>query len=152
MLNVQKLDAEREHAIKDEMEMIGRDAEQIRNFYGTTAQVRKDYTIQMAHAEAERIKIVREAQARGLLAIRKAEADGFALIGNALANCKYPELVVKLAGLTALEDVAQSLGNGRATKIFLPHNLGDLFSLVAGWKEILDKPGGDASAPPTKEE
>ena len=75
------------------------------------------------------------AEAQGLLAIRKAEAEGFKLIGDALAHCHNPDLLVKLAGLVALQDVAQALGDGKATKILLPQNIGDLFSLVGGWKE-----------------
>ena len=142
MLNLQNLDKESQYSLKDEKELINHDPEQLRLFYSLTGPARKDYAIQMAEAEAERIRIIRQAQADGLLAIRRAEAEGFKQIGDALAQCKYPQLVVKLAGLVALEDVAQSLGNGKATKIFLPQNLGDIFSLVTGWKEILDKPQG----------
>ena len=98
-------------------------------------------------AEAERIRIVRQAQADGILAIRKAEAEGFKLIGEALAQCENEEQVVKLAGLVALQDVAQSLGDGKATKLFLPQNMGDIFSLVAGWKETLEPAAGNAMAP-----
>ena len=144
MLSLQNLDKTSEYAErKDERELlnIGNiDAEKVRNFYSLTGEARKDYIIQMAEAEAERIKILRKAQAEGLLAVRRAEADGFKLVGEALAQCKYPQLVAKLAGLVALQDVAQSLGDGQATKIFLPQNLGDIFSLVAGWKEIMEKP------------
>jgi hypothetical protein len=159
MLSLQNLDKKSKFAeIKDEQELlnIGRtddtgtiNAEKVRNFYSLTGPARKDYIIQMAEAEAERIKILRQAQAEGFLAIRRAEADGFKLIGEALAQCKCPQLVVKLAGLDALQDVAQSLGDGQATKIFLPQNLGDIFSLVAGWKEILEKPQTGSATTPT---
>jgi len=156
MLSLQNLDRKSKFAeTKDEQELlnIGKidstgtiDADKVRNFYSLTGPARKDYIIQMAEAEAERIKILRQAQAEGLLAIRRAEADGFKLVGEALAQCKCPQLVVKLAGLVALQDVAQSLGDGQATKIFLPQNLGDIFSLVAGWKEVMEKPQGGSSA------
>lgn len=157
MISLQNLDKKSDSAeSRDERELlnVGRvdstgtiDADKVRNFYSLTGPARKDYIIQMAEAEAERVMILRKAQAEGLLAIRRAEAEGFKVIGEALAQCKYPQLVTKLAGLVALQDVAQSLGDGQATKIFLPQNLGDIFSLVAGWKEILEKPPGVSTAP-----
>ena len=43
--------------------------------------------------------------------------------------------------------MAQSLGDGKATKLFLPQSMGDIFSLVAGWKETLESSGaGHATA------
>jgi len=147
MINIQNLDKESIYLAQDEKELLKLDPEKVRSFYSLTGPARREYIIQMAEAEAERIRIARKAQAEGLLEIRKAEAEGFKLIGEALAQCQTPELVVKLAGLIALQDVAQSLGEGKATKIFLPHNLGDIFSLVAGWKEILEKPLQAATSP-----
>lgn len=97
-------------------------------------------------AEAERIRIVRQAQAEGILAIRKAEAEGFKLIGEALPECEDEDLVVKRAGLVALQDVAQWLGDGKATKLFVPQNIGEIFSLVRGWKEA----GGPVAQPDDK--
>jgi len=136
MINVQNLDKNSSYLL-EEKEFLKQDAECIRSFYSLTGPARKDYAIQMAEAEAERIKIIRRAQAEGILEIRKAEAEGYKLIGEALAQVKNPELVIKLAGLAALQEVSQSLANGKATKLFLPQNLGDIFSLVAGWKETL---------------
>lgn len=148
MINLQNLDKESSYLTKDEKELLKLEPEKVRTFYSLTGPARKEYTIQMAEAEAERIKIVRQAQADGLLAIRRAEAEGFKLIGDALAQCENPDLVVKLAGLVALQDVAQALGDGKATKILLPHNMGDIFSLIAGWQEVLTKPQGAGVAPP----
>jgi len=149
MINLQNLDKESSYLTKDEKELLKLEPEKVRTFYSLTGPARKEYTIQMAEAEAERIKIVRQAQADGLLAIRRAEAEGFKLIGEALAACHNPDLVVKLAGLVALQDVAQALGDGKATKILLPHNMGDIFSLVAGWQEVLTKPQGSGAVPPS---
>ena len=138
MINLQNLDKDSSYLTRDEKELLKLDAEKVRSFYSLTGPARKEYVIQMAEAEAERITIVRKAQAEGILAIRRAEAEGFKLIGQALAQCQDKELVVKLAGLVALQDMAQSLGDGKATKLLLPHSMGDIFSLVAGWKESLD--------------
>ena len=152
MINIQTLDKESSYLAKDEKDLLTYDPETVRSFYSLTGPARKEYAIQMAEAEAERIRIVRQAQADGILAIRRAEAEGFKLIGEALAQCENDELVVKLAGLVALQDVAQSLGDGQATKVFLPQNLGDIFSLVSGWKEALQTQvaGGRRTAPPAK--
>lgn len=140
MINIQNLDKESSYLAKDEKELLNLDPETVRAFYSLAGPARKEYAIQMAEAEAERIRIVRQAQADGILAIRKAEAEGFKVIGEALAQCEDKELVVKLAGLVALQDVAQSLGDGKATKLFLPQSIGDIFSLLAGWKEALESP------------
>lgn len=148
MINLQNLDKESSNLTKDEKDLLKLEPEKVRTFYSLTGPARKEYTIQMAEAEAERIKIVRQAQADGLLAIRRAEAEGFKLIGDALAQCENPDLVVKLAGLVALQDVALALGDGKATKILLPHNMGDIFSLIAGWQEVLTKPQGADAVPP----
>lgn len=147
MINVQNLDKDSSYLAKDEKDLLKLDAEQVRSFYSLTGPARKEYAIQMAEAEAERIRIVRQAQADGILAIRRAEAEGFKLIGEALSQCEHTELVVKLAGLVALQDVAQSLGDGKATKILLPQNMGDIFSLIAGWKEALSPVAEPATTP-----
>ena len=141
MINIQDLD-KGTNGLTTELELLKNDAEKVRDFYALTGPARKDYTIQMAEAEAERIKIIRQAQADGLLAIRKAEAEGYKLIGEALAQIENPETVVQLAGLMALQQVAQSLGDGKATKLFLPQNLGSIFSLIGAWQDVLSTPNG----------
>jgi hypothetical protein len=131
MLNVQSFDREATLPV-DEKELLQFGAESVRTFYALTGPARKEYIIQMAEAEAQRIRIFRQAQADGLLAIRTAEAEGLKLVGEALAQCEYRDLVAKLAGLMALQQVAQSLADGKATKLFLPQGIGDIFSLAAG--------------------
>lgn len=142
MINPLSLDKNSGYLNKDEKDLLQLDAEEVRSFYSLTGPARKEYAIQMAEAEAERIRIVRQAQADGILAIRKAEAEGFKLIGEVLSQCDHADLIIKLAGLVALQDVAQSLGDGKATKLFLPQNMGDIFSLLAGWREaVVSTPG-----------
>ncbi len=146
MINIQCADLERS-SYSEEKELLAKEAEHLRNFYSLTGESRKEYIVKMAEAEAERIKIVREAEANGLLAIRRAEATGFKLIGEALAQIETRDLVVKLAGLMTLQQVSQSLAEGKATKLFLPQNLGDIFSLIAGWKEALTPPADSGMKP-----
>lgn len=138
MINIQCSDLDH-GCFSDEKEMLKEEAEHLRNFYSLTGESRKEYIIKMAEAEAERIKIVRCAQAEGILAIRQAEAEGFKRIGEALAQIETRDLVVKLAGLMALQQVAQSLAEGKATKLFLPQSIGDIFALVGGWKDVLSR-------------
>jgi hypothetical protein len=138
MINIQSFDQDR-GCFSDEKELLQNDAEHLRNFYSLTGESRKEYIIKMAEAEAERIRIVRQAQAEGLLAIRRAEAEGFKCIGETLAQIETRDLVVKLAGLMALQQVSQSLADGKATKLFLPQSIGDIFALVAGWKDVLTR-------------
>jgi len=122
--------------LEHERELLKHQAETLRTFYSLTGAPRKDYTIQMAEAEAERIRIVRTAEAQGILAIRQAEAEGLQLIGQALAAMEKPELVIKLLSLETVQKVSKSLGDGQATKLFLPQSLGDIFSALASWQEL----------------
>ena len=137
MTNIPNLDKQTIYRPVDEKDLMNQDADEVRSFYSMTGPARKDYILEMAEAEAERIRTIRKAQAEGILEIRKAEAEGYKVIGEALAQCENPDLVIKLAGLSALQGVAQSLADGKATKLFIPQSLGDIFSLVAGWKETI---------------
>jgi regulator of protease activity HflC (stomatin/prohibitin superfamily) len=139
VINVQGLDRDGSFLV-DELELLKHEAENVRTFYSLTGPARKEYVVQVAEAEAERIRIVRQAQAEGILAIRRAEAEGFKLIGEALARVQNPELVMQLASLSALQEVAESIANGKATKLFLPQRMGEIFSLVGGTQEVLGGP------------
>ena len=79
------IDSLSKRALEFEQELLKHEAESLRSFYSLTGPARKDYTIQIAEADAIRIKAVFEAEASGLLAVRKAEAEGYRLIGEALA-------------------------------------------------------------------
>lgn len=142
MINIQCSDLDHSWFAEDK-ELLEGKAEHLRNFYSLTGESRKEYIIKLAEAEAERIRIVRQAQADGILAIRKAEAEGFRLIGEVLSKLDTRELVVQLAGLMAAQQVSHALAEGKATKLFLPQNLGDLFSLLAIGKEVLGRTEGE---------
>ena len=135
------MDALPERSMEFEQELIKKPAEELRSYYSLTGPARKDYTIQIAEADAVRIKAIFEAEASGLLAIRRAEAEGYRLIGEALASIPNADQVIEIAKLHALQQVAESLGDGKATKLFIPQSLGGLFSLVGASKEIVDTPG-----------
>lgn len=123
-------------SLEFERELLKHEAENLRSFFSLTGPARKDYTIQIAEADAFRIKAVFQAEADGLLAIRKAEAEGYKCIGEALAAIPNADLVIEIAKLHALQQVAESLGDGRATKLFVPQNIGSVFSLLGVVKDL----------------
>jgi hypothetical protein len=125
-------------ALEHERELLTHEAESLRTFYSLTGPARKDYTEQMAEAEAYRVKRIRDAQAEGLLAMLRAEAEGYRLIGEALASVPNPEHVIEIARLHTLQRVAEVLADGTATKIFIPQDLAGIFSVLTGAKEVTE--------------
>jgi regulator of protease activity HflC (stomatin/prohibitin superfamily) len=134
MININDIDRQSLSAA-DEKDLLRLDPEAVRTFYSLTGPARREYIIQLAEAEAERIRILRQAQAEGLVAIRNAEAEGLRRIGEALAAVENPEHVIRLAALMVLQEVARVLGEGKATKLFLPQSIGDVFSLLGSWRD-----------------
>jgi hypothetical protein len=139
MINIRSLD-EGGKLLGDDKELLSLQQDTVRDYYSRTGPVRADYIGPMAEAEAKTIKVVLQAQADGLLAIRTAEAQGYKIVGEALEQCEHRDLVVKLVALMTLQEVSRSLADGKATKMFLPQNIGDIFSLIAGWKEVQETP------------
>lgn len=129
-----------------EKELLSRDSETLRGFYSLTGPSRKDFIIQMAEAEAERIRMIGAAKAEAIQKVRTAEAEGYRAIAQAIAESPDKEAVVRLVGLSAAASVAQSLGDGRATKIFVPHDMGALFSFLGALRDIVGS-GGDNAVP-----
>ena len=138
MINIQRLDKESLDLLRDEKDLLQLDPEKVRSFYSLTGPSRKDYIIQLAEAEAERIRIVRKAQAEGIFEILKAQAEGLRLIGEVLSKSQIPDKIIQMATLIALQGVAQSLAEGKATKMFIPQNISDIFSVIGILKEVLD--------------
>ncbi len=82
------------------------------------AEAAKQVAIREAEGEAEAIRMVNEAKAHGITALKNAGAD---------------DAVIKLRGLEALGTLAQ----GQATKIIIPSELQGIAGLAAGVKEVL---------------
>ncbi len=82
------------------------------------AEATKQVAIREAEGQAEAIRMVNEATAYGITAIKNAGAD---------------DSVIKLKGLEAFEKAA----DGQATKIIIPSELQSIAGLAAGVKEIL---------------
>lgn len=120
-----------------EKELLSRDADALRSFYSLTGPSRKDFIIQMAEAEAESIRMIGAAKAEAIQKVRTAEAEGYRAIAQAIAESPDKEAIVRLVGLSAAASVAQSLGDGQATKIFVPHDMGALFSFLGALRDVL---------------
>ncbi len=82
------------------------------------AEANKQVAIREAEGKAEAIRLVNEATAYGIEAIKKAAAD---------------DAVIKLKSLEAFEKAA----NGQATKIIIPSELQGLAGMAAAAKEVL---------------
>ena len=122
-----------------ERELLQRNADELRNFYALSGPARKNYTEQMAEAEAKRVRLLRQAQADGLLSMMRAEAEGYRLIGEVLAALPNANQVLEVARLHTVQRVADFLADGKATKVFLPTDLSSVFSLLGVGKDVLDK-------------
>lgn len=152
MINIHKLDKNQFFTPEGERHLLEEDdPEEVRNFFALSGPARLEYAEKMAEAEAMRIVRVRKAQAEGIREIRKAEADGLKMIGDAIAESERPELVAKLAELVVAQDVAHSLAEGKATKLFLSDDHRSLFGLAAALGELLrETPETDESKTPKK--
>ncbi len=120
-----------------ELELLKLDTESLRTFYSLSGPARKDFIVMMAEAEATKVAAVAEARAKGVLAMRKAEAEGYKLIGEALAQLPNTAVVLEFVRLHALERIAQALGDGKATKLFLPQTMDGILGMVALAAETL---------------
>ena len=132
-------------ALEHERELLKHEAESLRTFYSLTGPARKDYAEQMIEVAATRIRAVSEAKADGLLALKKAQAEGLKLIGEALASCSDPDRVLEYARLQTIQAVARDIADGKATKLFLPQNFGELLSFV-GATELARRTGAEDGA------
>jgi regulator of protease activity HflC (stomatin/prohibitin superfamily) len=94
---------------------------------------------QILHAQAEREKRILEAsgQAEAIIKVKEAQAKAIKLINEANPSKEY----------LALESFKSmvALGEGKATKIFMPSELASVYSYVAGLGEVLKKDNSKAS-------
>ena len=74
---------------------------------------------------------MKKAEADGIRMVRQAEADGIKAIKDAGAD----KAVLTIKGYEALKDVA----DGKATKIFLPNELGKLGGVASAIAESIKK-------------
>ncbi len=116
--------------LEHELHLLEHDAETLRSFYSLTGSPRKEYTEQVGEAEATRIRMIGEARAQAHLAWLRAHADGLRLIGEAIGSLRNPELAVAMAKLDSLERISASIADGRATKLFLPREVGQILGFL----------------------
>ena len=92
-----------------------------------TAQAEKNKRVLEAEGESHSIKMVQEAVAEGLDAVR-----------DVLGKTDGIEGVVLIETLKTQQEIAKSLAGGTNSKFFLPNDLAGLFGAIGGVKEILD--------------
>ncbi|CAM3210321.1 SPFH domain-containing protein [Streptobacillus felis] len=87
-------------------------------------------TAAILRAEAKKEVSIKEAEgrAKAIIALKEAEADGIKILNSASPSKE----ILALRSLESLEKVSQ----GEATKIFIPSELQNLTSLLAGIREI----------------
>jgi regulator of protease activity HflC (stomatin/prohibitin superfamily) len=91
-------------------------------------------------SEGEKIAAINraEAEAAGLVKKLNSQAEGLAQISQALNSQESNEALLTIKRLETAVQIAEKLGNGQATKIFLPQEAGGLMgtvlSLVEGLK------------------
>lgn len=95
------------------------------------AEAEKESTIRRAEGEAQKLVDMKKAEADGIRMVRQAEADGIKAIKDAGAD----KAVLTIKGYEALKDVA----DGKATKIFLPNELGKLGGVASAIAESIKK-------------
>lgn len=95
------------------------------------AEAEKESTIRRAEGEAQKLVDMKKAEADGIRMVRQAEADGIKAIKDAGAD----KAVLTIKGYEALKEVA----DGKATKIFLPNELGKLGGVASVIAESIKK-------------
>ena len=95
------------------------------------AEAEKESTIRRAEGEAQKLVDMKKAEADGIRMVRQAEADGIKAIKDAGAD----KAVLTIKGYEALKEVA----DGKATKIFLPNELGKLGGVASAITESIKK-------------
>ena len=93
------------------------------------AEAEKQMAILRAEGEAESLRKVKQAEADGIRAVREAEAEGLKMLNAS----KPTDPVVTLRYYESLAKIA----DGKATKIFLPHNMEKAASLASVVKEVI---------------
>ena len=92
------------------------------------AEADKQMAILRAEGEAESLRKMKQAEADSVRMVKEAEAQGLKMINESAPN----EAALKLRYYEALTKMA----DGKATKIFLPSDLGKIGSLATVFKEV----------------
>jgi regulator of protease activity HflC (stomatin/prohibitin superfamily) len=97
------------------------------------AEGHKEQQILQAQAEKEKRILEATGQAEAIIRVKEATAKGIRLINESKPSKEY-------LALESFRSMVE-LGNGKATKIFMPSELASVYSYVAGIGEALKKPG-----------
>ena len=89
--------------------------------------------------KAARINLA-EAEAASIYKELNSQAEGYAQISEALNAQQGNDTLLALKSLEAAVQIADKLGSGQATKIFLPQEMSGLMSMLLSVTEMLHKP------------
>jgi regulator of protease activity HflC (stomatin/prohibitin superfamily) len=115
------------------------EAQGVREAAITKAEGDKQAAILEAGGRAEAMERVADAEKYRQLAIADGEAGATRAVFSAIHDGEPTPDLLALKYLEALRGIA----DGRATKIFLPNEMGGLFGAVGGLGEMLREPSGD---------
>lgn len=104
-----------------------------------TAEGHRERQILEAQGQAEAIERLADAERQRRIAVAQGEADAIRNVYGAIHDGGPTPDLVAIKYLEALQVVA----DGRATKIFLPSEMGGLFGAVGGLADLLREPGPD---------
>lgn len=114
------------------------------------SEAKRDQLIMLAEGkrqanllESEGEKIARinlaEAEAAGIRKELNSQAEGYAQISEALSSQQSHDALITLKSLEAAVQIAEKLGSGQATKIFLPQEMSGLMSMLLSVTEMLNR-------------
>ncbi len=97
----------------------------------------------LLRAEAQKQAAIYEAEAAatGMLMMRRAEAEGYQLLKPVFDESDSGKNLVQIMQLQKAAEISTSMANGKATKVYLPTDVGGLFGLadqVLGGGQVLN--------------
>ncbi len=119
------------------------EAQGVREAAVTRAEGEKQAAILSAQGEAEAIQRLADAEKYRQVTVASGEADAIRSVFGAMHDGNPTSDVLALKYLDALVRV----GDGQATKIFLPTEMSGLFGAVGGLAELLKADDGNAPSP-----
>ena len=116
------------------------------------AEADKEAMVLRAEAEKSRRVLEAEGEAQSIRMVQEATANGLEAVRSVLGRLDGTQAVLALETLKTQEVVARELASGTNSKFYLPMNLAGLYGAIDGVKELLSsRPvSGAVSAPSTE--
>ena len=111
-----------------------------------SARGAKEATILRAEADKAAEILAAEARATATLRLREAEAKGFMMLKEVFDGSDSASQIMRILELQKAAEVSSTLADGKATKMFLPADIGNLFGMARGAAEGLARSGGETTS------